>query len=248
MKIITQEEYERFYDDIMEYLFWKLDDGPYQKQYCYCVKPGYFEEVEQSRKYNLLHQNEISLSEREYGRFIDEHFKSAIIYEMCNVLFQNDAEKLKWEIALAIQNNFINTSTNEKQRKYDKFYNEILRYVYNGLPSGKRQISRSLMNHIEREYEVRREGVLFCLYPSPDYEKVHNITSQISLSERKYGCFIDNYFKEAYARYLIKGDFSGIEEMKSDIAFIIQELFEDGHQISKDSLEMEMIREYFDIK
>ena len=98
----------------MQYLFRRIDDGPYQKEYYYYVEPKYFEEVEKSRQYNLLHQNEISLSELEYGQFIDDHFKSAIIHEMCNVIFQNDAEKLKWEIALSIREHFGIGRPNEK--------------------------------------------------------------------------------------------------------------------------------------
>lgn len=122
-KMITQKEYDKFYDGIMEYVRNKELIYRGKKAYSRPPGPGWLlnriknkfhkndcDDLEPEEKYvnlpgsdeELVIEHEISLSEKEFGHFIDRHFKFAIIQAM----MRDDRQKtdeLKKDIALAIK-------------------------------------------------------------------------------------------------------------------------------------------------
>ena len=101
---ITQKDYDNFYDGIMSFVRNKYHI-PYFENYSYCLLPEFFTNAQKNEELNLQHKDEISLTERKYGRFIDEQYKLKYIHAMCYDL--NDAVKrLQWEISVAIRERF----------------------------------------------------------------------------------------------------------------------------------------------
>lgn len=112
MKKITQRDYDKFYDDVMDYF--REGVAPFDTSVSYCNPPDPCEII---KKYEIERDTypmspmeerkligEISLSEREYGRFIDENYKLVFIRAMSNA-DEDEIDQLKKEIAYAIQEN-----------------------------------------------------------------------------------------------------------------------------------------------
>lgn len=77
--MISQKEYDEFYNDIMEYV--RGTRMPEYSHVWYCRRPNplFFIKAKIENSVNQLLKSNISLSEREYGRFIDEQYKSTFI-------------------------------------------------------------------------------------------------------------------------------------------------------------------------
>lgn len=218
--VITQDDYNKVYDEIMELVSYYSIKPKKEVKY-FCISPEAFEDAKFSYNFNMLHKDELSLSEREYGQFIDAHYKEAIIKAICDVFMDEELGRLKWDIAMAIRTYYGISGKGESlisKKDYYEFYSDVMECLRNG----------------DKPY---RTDMCYCDPPDPSIiikrysestiidQLFLSIEHELSLGDVEYGRFIDDNFKLVIIRAMIDNDESNIIQLKKEIAYAISKRF-----------------------